>query len=152
DSGVLAYDVPGIVNALGVDFHPDAVYWTTPLELDIPMGAHDSPEFHVGEHVELEVWDAHSVNNRRTLTVTRGIVIKANRQAEGDWAGHDYVHVLHAQGGVPRVWQSYNYKGRISSPLARALIGKSIGDEARVQAPGGTREVEITDVQWLAVD
>ncbi len=45
-------------------------------------------------------------------------------------------------------------RGRISisSPLARALIGKCVGDEARVQAPGGVREVEITEVEWLAVD
>jgi transcription elongation factor GreA len=45
-------------------------------------------------------------------------------------------------------------RGRISisSPLARALIGKNIGDEARVQAPGGVREVEITAVRWLPVD
>src|SRR2546421_10738659 len=34
----------------------------------------------------------------------------------------------------------------ISSPLARALIGKSAGDVAEVQAPGGLREYEILDV------
>lgn len=45
-------------------------------------------------------------------------------------------------------------KGRISirSPIARALIGKSIGDEARFKTPGGMREVEVIEVQWLAVD
>jgi transcription elongation factor GreA len=45
-------------------------------------------------------------------------------------------------------------RGRISvqSPIARALIGKSIGDETRFQTPGGAREVEIIDVQWLAVE
>ena len=31
----------------------------------------------------------------------------------------------------------------ISSPIARALIGKVAGDVAEVQAPGGTREYEI---------
>jgi transcription elongation factor GreA len=36
----------------------------------------------------------------------------------------------------------------ISSPLARALIGKSSGDVAEVQAPGGVREYEILDVRY----
>ena len=35
--------------------------------------------------------------------------------------------------------------GRISvlSPIARTLIGKGVGDEVRVQAPGGARSFEI---------
>jgi len=37
----------------------------------------------------------------------------------------------------------------ISSPLARALIGKSAGDVAEVQAPGGLREYEILDVKYV---
>ncbi len=37
----------------------------------------------------------------------------------------------------------------ISSPIARALIGKSAGDVAEVQAPGGVREYEIIDVRYL---
>ena len=37
----------------------------------------------------------------------------------------------------------------ISSPLARALIGKSSGDVAEVKAPGGTREFEILDVKYI---
>ena len=41
-------------------------------------------------------------------------------------------------------------QGKISigSPVARALIGKSAGDIALVQAPGGTREYEIVDVRY----
>jgi transcription elongation factor GreA len=34
----------------------------------------------------------------------------------------------------------------ISAPLARALIGKSAGDEITIQLPGGTRNYEIVDV------
>ena len=34
----------------------------------------------------------------------------------------------------------------VSAPLARALIGKSVGDEVTVQLPGGTRSYEIADV------
>lgn len=36
----------------------------------------------------------------------------------------------------------------ISSPFARALIGKYAGDVATVQAPGGAREFEIVDVRY----
>jgi transcription elongation factor GreA len=36
----------------------------------------------------------------------------------------------------------------ISSPLARALIGKSAGDVASFQAPGGEQEYEILSVDY----
>jgi transcription elongation factor GreA len=37
----------------------------------------------------------------------------------------------------------------ISSPIARALIGKTEGDVAAVQAPGGVREYEIISVRYV---
>jgi transcription elongation factor GreA len=37
----------------------------------------------------------------------------------------------------------------ISSPIARALIGKEEGDTAVVQAPGGERHYEIVSVQYI---
>jgi transcription elongation factor GreA len=37
----------------------------------------------------------------------------------------------------------------ISSPIARALIGKYAGDMAEVNAPGGTREYEVVDVRYV---
>ncbi len=37
----------------------------------------------------------------------------------------------------------------ISSPVARALIGKYSGDVAEVQAPGGVREYEMVEVQYI---
>ena len=37
----------------------------------------------------------------------------------------------------------------ISSPIARALIGKYGGDVAEVMAPGGVREYEILDVKYI---
>ena len=37
----------------------------------------------------------------------------------------------------------------VSSPIARALIGKSPGDVAEVHAPGGVREYEIVDVKYV---
>ena len=41
-------------------------------------------------------------------------------------------------------------KGRISitSPLARALIGKKKGTTVEVMAPGGAKAYEITKVEW----
>ena len=36
----------------------------------------------------------------------------------------------------------------VSSPVARAIIGKYAGDIAQVQAPGGLREYEIIDVRY----
>jgi len=36
----------------------------------------------------------------------------------------------------------------ISSPIARALIGKEEGDVAEVQAPGGTRRYEVVAVRY----
>lgn len=36
----------------------------------------------------------------------------------------------------------------VSSPIARALIGKSVGDSVEVQAPGGARAYEIDKVAY----
>jgi len=41
------------------------------------------------------------------------------------------------------------YKISISSPIARALIGKSAGDTADVQAPSGVRQYEVLDVRYV---
>ena len=42
-------------------------------------------------------------------------------------------------------------EGRISvtSPIARALIGKTVGDEIEVEAPGGARGYEILKVEYV---
>ena len=37
----------------------------------------------------------------------------------------------------------------ISSPIARALIGKGVGDAVEVNAPGGPRGYEIIEVQYI---
>ena len=36
-----------------------------------------------------------------------------------------------------------------SSPIAKALIGKSSGDVAEVRTPGGVKELEIVDVKYV---
>ena len=37
----------------------------------------------------------------------------------------------------------------IGSPIARGLIGKSEGDEAEIEVPGGVREFEILEVRYV---
>jgi transcription elongation factor GreA len=41
-------------------------------------------------------------------------------------------------------------QGRISvaSPIARAMISKSVGDVVEVNTPGGVKAYEITKVEW----
>ncbi len=36
----------------------------------------------------------------------------------------------------------------MSSPVARALIGKHEGDSVTIEAPGGTREYDIVGVSY----
>ncbi len=45
-------------------------------------------------------------------------------------------------------------RGRISvtSPIARAIIGKQEGDAVKVRAPGGEREYEIVSVEFVEED
>ena len=42
-------------------------------------------------------------------------------------------------------------KGRISveSPLARALIGRDVGDEVKLTTPSGKKQYEILDVKYI---
>ena len=40
-------------------------------------------------------------------------------------------------------------KVSVTSPIARALIGKSAGDVVGVQAPSGIREYEILEVRYI---
>ena len=37
----------------------------------------------------------------------------------------------------------------ITSPIARALVGKSAGDEVQVAVPGGSRRYEIVTVRYV---
>jgi transcription elongation factor GreA len=41
-----------------------------------------------------------------------------------------------------------HHKISLNSPVARALIGKLVGDAAEVHTPGGVREYEILDVRY----
>ena len=41
-----------------------------------------------------------------------------------------------------------NSKISVNSPIARALIGKEVGDSIEVNAPGGSKAYEILAVSW----
>ncbi|MCD8339810.1 MAG: transcription elongation factor GreA [Burkholderiales bacterium] len=59
--------------------------------------------------------------------------------------------------GVPQRFQivgndesdTKNNRISVSSPIARALIGKSVGDTVEVHAPGGMSEYEIMAVEYI---
>ncbi|HEX9397498.1 MAG TPA: transcription elongation factor GreA [Burkholderiales bacterium] len=63
---------------------------------------------------------------------------------------------VEATGGETATWQIVGEdeadikKGRISvsSPIARALIGKETGERVDVQTPGGLKRYEILDVRY----
>lgn len=38
----------------------------------------------------------------------------------------------------------------VTSPIARALINREVGDEVKVKTPGGVRSYEVVDVAWKA--
>jgi transcription elongation factor GreA len=51
-----------------------------------------------------------------------------------------YTLVGELEADIKRRWIS------VTSPLARGLIGKAVGDLATVQSPGGPREYEVVEV------
>lgn len=57
-----------------------------------------------------------------------------------------YVIVGEDEADLPKGWIS------ISSPVARALIGKSVDDTAVVETAKGRREYEIVDVRFLPAE
>ena len=40
----------------------------------------------------------------------------------------------------------------VTAPVARAMIGKEVGDTVRVKTPKGVRELEIVDVKFVPLD
>ena len=76
--------------------------------------------------------------------------------AEGRCVFGATVELEDLQGGEAVIYQIVGddeadiKKGKISigSPIARALIGKSAGDEVEVQTPGGVRKYEVLEVRY----
>jgi molybdopterin biosynthesis enzyme len=60
--------------------------------------------------------------------------------ASGDELVYQIVGESEADLGMKRI--------SIASPLARALIGKEVGDEVRIPGKGGARTVEIVELKF----
>ena len=64
------------------------------------------------------------------------------------------VTLIDEDSGERKVWQIVGEpeadvgKGSVTSPIARALIGKSEGDTVEVEAPGGVRSYKVRKVGW----
>ena len=80
----------------------------------------------------------------RLRSVDRPWVIQAiaEARAQGDLSEN-------AEYEAAKERQSFNGKISVSSPISRGLIGKSEGDIAEVMAPGGVKEYEILEVQYI---
>ena len=67
------------------------------------------------------------------------------------------VTLIDEDSGETKVWQIVGEpeadanEGKISitSPIARALIGKNKGNTVEVEAPGGTKTYKVRKVEWL---
>lgn len=65
-------------------------------------------------------------------------LIDVNSEAESTWmiVGEDEANLEEK-------------KLSVQAPIARALVGKFVGDEVNIQTPGGVRECEIVSVEFI---
>jgi transcription elongation factor GreA len=80
----------------------------------------------------------------KTVDAEGRIVFGATVELEDTDTGKvsTYQIVGNEEASIEKGWLS------ISSPIARALIGKYSGDTVVFEAPGGTREYEVLDVKY----
>ncbi len=101
-----------------------------------------------GRILQVEDWIARAevidVSKLRGERVVFGATVTISDSDSGDEVRYQVVGELEAD----------LKKGKISvtSPIARALIGKSEGDVAKVRSPGGEREYEIVSVEFVEED
>jgi transcription elongation factor GreA len=80
----------------------------------------------------------------KTLTATGRVVFGSTVELEDDKGGTvKYQLVGDDEADIKSGLLS------VSSPIARALIGKNEGDEVAVTTPGGTRSYEIVSVRYV---
>lgn len=84
-----------------------------------------------------EVIDPEKLSGDR---IVFGATVTMEEIASGDELVYQIVGESEADLGMKRI--------SIASPLARALIGKEVGDEVRIPGKGGARTVEIVDLKF----
>lgn len=87
-----------------------------------------------------QIIDVVAVGAMNAGKVVFGATVELEEVESGDTITYQIVGDLEADIKQNRV--------AVSSPIARAMIGKEEGDVAVVQAPGGVREYEIIDIRY----
>jgi transcription elongation factor GreA len=84
-----------------------------------------------------EVIDTSKLSGERVVFGARVTLLMYDKDEEQTWriVGDDEADLANKSIGV-------------SSPIARALIGKELGDEVAIRAPAGVREAEILTVVY----
>ena len=107
--------------------------------------AKDKQAFIEGRIAEIESkLAAAQVIDPASLDAGGRVVFGATVELEEEAAGHrvTYQIVGDDEADIKRG------KISVSSPIARALIGKTVGDSVEVTAPGGARAYEVLDVAF----
>jgi transcription elongation factor GreA len=98
-----------------------------------------------GRIAQVEDWIARAevidVSKHRGDRVVFGATVTLADAETGDEVRYRIVGELEADLKQSRI--------SVTSPIARALIGKSEGEVVRVRSPGGEREYELTQVEFI---
>ena len=133
-------DRPGVINAISDaraqgDLSENAEY----------EAAKDRQGFIEGRIQEVESkLAAAQVIDPATVEADGKIVFGATVQLEEEHSGEKVTYQIVGEDEADLKQGLIN----ISSPIARALIGKAQGDTAEVQAPGGVKHYEIVEVRY----
>lgn len=87
-----------------------------------------------------QIIDVVAVGAANSGKVVFGATVELEEVESGDTTTYQIVGDIEADIKQNRI--------AVSSPIARAMIGKEEGDVAVVQAPGGIREYEIVEVRY----
>ena len=134
-------DRPGVINAIAeARSHGDL---SENAEYD---AAKDRQGFIEGRIRELESkLAAAQVIDPKTLDAQGKVVFGATVELEEEASGEQVKYQIVGEDEADLKLGLIN----ISSPIARALIGKEEGETAEVQAPGGIKRYEIVAVQYV---
>jgi len=133
-------DRPGVINAISDaraqgDLSENAEY----------EAAKDRQGFIEGRIQEIESkLAAAQVIDPATVEADGKIVFGATVQLEEEHSGEKVTYQIVGEDEADLKQGLIN----ISSPIARALIGKEQGDTAEVQAPGGVKHYEIVEMRY----